>query len=162
MPTAINKIFRPPLLPHNFIPKHEFNSSTKPVSTVQTHASGLTSSDRALLLGERTPMRTLKSVFDIVPEKDRQKIESAKRDLENSTRFEASSKNIAGTYPQLESKTSRWDSKTKDMSDSGQSTTSQNSTLFKPFENDPSKQKRYELFLSAKKLGKDLDLKYDG
>ena len=129
---------------------------------VPTHASALTSSDRALLLGERTPKKALKSVFDIVPEKDKQKIESTKRDLENSKKTQGSSKSVASTYAQSGTKTSRWDKETKKTADYDQSTSSQSSTLFKPFVSDPSKQKRYELFLSARKLGKDLDFKYDG
>ena len=161
MPTATNKIFRPPLLPPNFIPKHEFSSSIKQAG--KPPSTALTSSDRGLLLGEAK--RNLKSVFDIVPEIDKAKMESLKSALTNSRNADSANKNVAGDASnvtlKVQKKSSRWDKEVKTRMDDAQNIASQNSAVFKPFVNDSEKQKRYDLFLSAKKLGKELELKYD-
>ena len=161
MPTATNRIFRPPLPPPNFIPRHEFSSSIKQAS--KPPGTALTSSDRGLLLGEAK--RTFKSVFDIVPEKDKAKMESVKSALADLKNADSANKNVAGDASsatlKVQKKASRWDKDLKTKMDGAQNVASQNSTVFKPFVNDSEKQKRYDLFLSAKKLGKELELTYD-
>ena len=165
IPTAINKIFRPPSLPRNFIPKHEFKGSVQQTRGIAQHGTFLTSSDRSLLLGEKTPKRTIRSVFDIVPEKDKKKLEIVQSGLEDLKKVECSTRDVPGhtpdTHSHCEKRKSRWDSENKLTGDVGGST-SDNSAVFKPFENDPSKQKRYDAFLLAKRCSTDIELKYDG
>lgn len=168
VPTAINKIFRAPLLPQNFIPKHEFNNAVKPaVIGSGSNRNFLTSADRALLLGEREGRKSFDSVFDIVPEKDRRKIDNVKRGIvEKSQTVDvvvATADNRSDFVRSKSSKRpSRWESENEKSVPFAASTASHDGNVFKPFAKDPEKQQRYDSFLSAKKIGKECKLHFDG
>ena len=106
------------------------------------------------------PKKAFESVFDIISDKDKKKIEDAKSGIQAIGKNVASNTNNARLQPPA--KPSRWDNRAKVSTPVAHSTISQEESEFRPFANDPEKQQRYNSFLSSKKLGKELDLKYDG
>ena len=163
-PTSVNKVFRPPLLPANFNPIHKFSDtfsiqvSTKPRPDLKDSRHFLCSNDRAVILGEKVPKKPCESVFEIISEEDKLRMEHVKANDKLQNKAEPK---LGTIEPEVPRKPSRWDSKAKaSISFVGSGGASEKSA-FKPFTSNPEKQERYDNFMAAKKLGKEANLQYD-
>lgn len=153
VPTAISKIFLPPKLPQDFTPLHRFKT---PETAKREKEGFLTTKDRAILIGEKVPKRNFESVFDIIPEEERRRIEG----LQNMAR-RVHEKSIFDVEPQLLESTCFKDDEEQGKVLHFAGSSDQSNSVFKPFAKDPDKQKRYDLFLLARKSGKEFELPYN-
>ncbi|KAH9490971.1 G patch domain-containing protein 1 [Bulinus truncatus] len=177
-PLQPKKKYPPPTLPHNFKPQHWFRKK-RVISHLphdlknddQNMLKNLTAVDRGLLLGE-TPI--MKSVFDLVPKEDIDRIEATKtaiamtQSLKDKAKDQLSSKfrtvNASGDNSQELSadrtpslflskfkpaESAVTESEFKDSS--SKAPLFQGSLNFQPFRKDPAKQERYDKFLSLLK-----------
>ena len=179
--TAINRIFPPPELPSSFVPRHNLEGSSgkapvkKSTNESQSDRHFLNSSDRAVLLGEKEPKKAVESVFELITEEDRTRIDNAKRNAENTDKFtKASAAKIPGEIePEKPRRSSRWDSKVKqsiahvasNVEGSGgkgvfKPFVEATGDAFNPFASNPEKQERYDAYLATKKLGKEPEISY--
>eukprot|EP00794_Sanderia_malayensis_P010926 gene10926-12087_t len=170
-PTATSKVFHAPRLPLNYIPQHTFSNTSNKPQGIQTSTNSrsasrnfLSASDRAIMLGEKEARKPIESVFDVISDEDRHRMESAKsRNSDNrleNVGSQESTKVVGGVEPEKPRKTSRWDSKVKKLIAHVPSGVEGDS--FKPFASDPEKQERYNEFLATKQFGKQSELSYKG
>ncbi len=165
-PTAINKVFPAPSLPLNYIPHHGFSKDLSGMQVQQASSSRssrnfLTADDRAVLLGEKEPKKAVESVFDVISDQDKSRMETLKEKFAKKPEHTDDSelgKGDGRIQPEKPRKVSRWDSKVKKTIAYVPSGAEGDS--FKPFANDPEKQERYHEFLTTKQLGKKTEISY--
>lgn len=162
------KIFPPPHLPSNYKPLHTFRKEdTGPASQTNAEQDAVS---RGLTLGE-TPV--FESVFDLIPQKDKERLNAAKpraegtKDVQSSSDTEKSSSDshthtchssASSTASAMESNVGTQFSSlssAKDHSKLGtlQSPHTGRGAIFSPFMKDPEKQKRYDQYVSLVKDG---------
>lgn len=161
------KIFPPPHLPSNYKPLHTFRKEdTAPVSHTNTEQDAVS---RGLTLGE-TPV--FESVFDLIPQKDKERLNAAKSRAEGTIDVQSSStsnteKNSSDSHihTSQSSAVSVMDSTAgtqlspmataKEPSKLGtlQSPHTGKGAVFSPFVKDPEKQRRYDQYISLVKEG---------
>lgn len=172
------KIFPPPHLPSNYKPLYTFRKEdSAPVSHTNTEQDAVS---RGLTLGE-TPV--FESVFDLIPQKDKERLNAAKSraegtiDVQSSSNTEKNSSDshihtsqtsVSSAVPAMESTAGTQSSPmatagsqpspmatAKEPSKLGtlQSPHTSRAAVFSPFVKDPEKQRRYDQYISLVKEG---------
>uniref|UniRef100_A0A8C1G2R3 G patch domain containing 1 n=1 Tax=Cyprinus carpio TaxID=7962 RepID=A0A8C1G2R3_CYPCA len=165
--TEIKTVYPPPDLPRDYRPVHYFRpvvdlSTVSPIVAQALQASrghlsqdapqqgrhSLDSSQRRDMLGE-TPLQGPSSVFELLGSKDRERL--------NEIRSVAKEQNKSSTAPQPDSLTSpaktQASSETQMALNAWSGPTADASKTFKPFQKNPQKQARYDLYINKLKKG---------
>ncbi|TTK32048.1 G patch domain-containing protein 1 [Bagarius yarrelli] len=125
----------------------------------------LDSSQRREMLGE-TSLQGPRSVFELLDSKDRERLNEIRKAAENKSstlqdRFQSSATSshlhtqiqVSKTHPDVQVPVPRAPDTYQQALSAWSSPTAQNSKVFKPFEKNPSKQARYESYISHLKQG---------
>uniref|UniRef100_A0A8C0XVC8 G patch domain containing 1 n=1 Tax=Cyprinus carpio carpio TaxID=630221 RepID=A0A8C0XVC8_CYPCA len=167
--TEIKTVYPPPDLPRDYRPVHYFRpvvdlSTVSPIVAQALQASrghlsqdapqqgrhSLDSSQRRDMLGE-TPLQGPSSVFELLGSKDRERLNEIRSVAkEQNNRFQS-------TAPQPDSLTSpaktQASSETQMALNAWSGPTADASKTFKPFQKNPQKQARYDLYINKLKKG---------
>uniref|UniRef100_A0A8C2J121 G patch domain containing 1 n=1 Tax=Cyprinus carpio TaxID=7962 RepID=A0A8C2J121_CYPCA len=172
--TEIKTVYPPPDLPRDYRPVHYFrpvvdSSTVSPIVaqallTSRGHLSqeapqqgrhSLGSSQRRDMLGE-TPLQGPSSVFELLGSKDRERLNEIRSVAKEQNKSTLSSR-FQSTTPQPDSLTSpaktQASSETQMALNAWSGPTADASKTFKPFQKNPQKQARYDLYINKLKKG---------
>ncbi|XP_062845814.1 G patch domain-containing protein 1 [Trichomycterus rosablanca] len=170
-PAEIKKVFPPPDLPRDYRPVHYFRPPVDPSSVSPLVAQVLQSSrgqlsqnapqqsrhtldsaQRREMLGESS-LQGPSSVFDLLNSKDRDRLS----EVRNSRLQPSASHSTPDTQPQVSKAQAdtqlQASSATQQALSAWTSPAAQTGQTFKPFQNNPEKQERYDLYISRLKQG---------
>lgn len=182
-PVETKTVFPPPALPRDYRPVHHFRpvvdaATVSPLVAQVLQASRgqlvqdapqqsrhtLDSTQRREMLGE-TCLQGPRSVFDLLDSKDRERLSELRKATENKRstlqdRFQSSATSshfhtqlqVSKAQPDVQVRPRAPDANQQALS-AWMSPAAQNSQTFKPFEKEPSKQARYESYISHLKQG---------